>query len=111
MWPFTSDDRLRKRLKALETRCDDLEHALSRVAAAANAHAVAIRTELDATNEALHKLRGVVYGRKGAEVSAAKTVPTNGVDKMDKNALRALVGLRPGKAAPQIEPQQTDIEE
>jgi len=111
MWPFMTNDRLRTRLKALETRCDELEHALARVAGAAKQWSLEFQKQLDTQEDWLRKVSGKVHGRIGAEISAEKSVPPKDLDKMDKNALRALVGLRPGKAAPKVEPHQSDIEE
>jgi len=111
MWPFMTDARLRTRLKALETRCDDLEHALGRASTVLKESSLSFQRQLDAQEDWVRKISGKVYGRAGAESSAAKAVPTKTVDKMSKNELRAYAGLSPGKPAPKVEPQQVDIEE
>lgn len=111
MWPFSTDESLRRRLKALETRFSELEEIATTLPGTIKTTRTDLQAQLDTIEAWLRKVSGVVHGRKGAEVSAEKTVPTKPVDKMNKNELRAFVGLRPGRPAPKIEPQQVDIEE
>jgi len=111
MWPFDIDDRLRRRVKALETRLGELEETASTLATSTKNTRSELQAQLDTVEAWLRKVSGVVHGRRGAEISAEKNVPARALDKLDKNELRARVGLMPGKAAPKVGSSDTTIEE
>jgi len=97
MWPFNPDERLRKRLKALETRLSDAEDSATTLATTVRNNAVSQQKQLDTLESWLRKVSGTVNGQKGAQISAEKTVPTRDIDKMSKAELRQHLGISPGR--------------
>lgn len=97
MWPFTTDERLRKRLKALETRLSDAEDAATTLATTVRNNHVSHQKQLDTLESWLRKVSGTVNGQKGAQASAEKTVPARDIDKMSKSELRQHLGISPGR--------------
>lgn len=97
MWPFNTDERLRKRVKALETRLSEAEDANTTLATTVRNNATSAQRQLDALESWLRKVSGVVHGQKGAADSAAKTVPAKDIDKMSKAELRQHLGITPGR--------------
>lgn len=93
---------LHKQLQALKRDMNALADTLGDLQATMKKRDLRVEARQDATDEALHKLRGVVYGRKSAEGSAEKSVPINPIDKMSKAELRQHLGLTPGRPAPRI---------
>lgn len=108
MWPFNTDERLRKRLKALETRLSDAEDAATTLATTVRNNAVSHQKQLDTLESWLRKVSGTVNGQKGANGSAERSVPKRTIDTMTKAELRQHLGIAPGKV---WRPVQADIED
>ncbi len=96
MWPFSTDERRRLRLKRLESRLSDLEDTLVTIAASLKTRDLALSQQLAALTDRLHRLTGKVYGENAAAQRAEKTVPPNSLDNKTKNQLRMELGIRPG---------------
>jgi len=92
MWPFSTDERLRRRVKALETALGDAEAGATTLAAVVKNRFLALEGRVEALDAQLNKVRGKVYG----DASAAKTVPNNSLDTMTKSELRQHLGITPG---------------